>query len=180
MLDSLLPTTLSSQTWQTWSRNLGLGHAILHENEIHLGFLRTCRQIHTEATPILWSTNTFSFNDTPTFERFMETRDSFQKKSMQKLRLVIDTACGSKMWWKLAINVPLIRSLQRLRHLELLIGSEDFIHPVWGDGFGLDTPFDSRFEECVRKLSILPLISVHVRIFSEDLRFGGQAISSYP
>lgn len=179
MLVSLLPTTLSSQTWQTWSRNLGMGDEILHETEMQLGFLRTCRQFYNEATPILWSTNTFSFNDTPTFERFMETRDSIQKKSIRKPRLAIDTACSSKMWWNLAINVPLIRSLRRLRHLELLIGSEDFIHPVWGDDFGLDTPFDSRFEECVRKLSILPLISVHVRIVSEDLRSGGQAISRW-
>lgn len=41
-----------------------------HET-MRLSVLRSCRQIYVEANNMLWTSNTFSFADPTTFERFM-------------------------------------------------------------------------------------------------------------
>lgn len=190
-LVDLLPKGLSSLNWQLCNRNLGLGSLFprnvpfeeqdgrMYHREMHLGLLRTCRQVYTEANQILWSTNTFSFNDATTFERFMETRDSFQRRTVQKLRLVIHWTFEGEREWNPAIRLPLIRSLQRLRRLELLIGHEmdTESYSKFKNGHGLDAPLETRFAEFLRKLSVLPLNSVHVKVVSEDMHPAGPLVS---
>lgn len=45
---------------------------------MHLTILRTSRQIYAEANPILYSTNTFSFEDGMSLKRFLTTRNIHQ------------------------------------------------------------------------------------------------------
>ena len=57
-----------------------------HE-QLDLCILRACHQLHTEATQILWKTNTFSFNTAGTFKVFMESLASFQRPLVRNLGL---------------------------------------------------------------------------------------------
>ena len=55
--------------------------------QIDLQILRACRQLHTEATRILWKTNTFSFNTAGTFKFFMESLVPFQRPLLRNLSI---------------------------------------------------------------------------------------------
>ena len=50
----------------------GLKRELPPYEEMHLTALRVCRQNYNEADRVLWSTNTFSFDDEVTFRRFMD------------------------------------------------------------------------------------------------------------
>lgn len=89
---------------------------------MHLGVLRSCRQIYTEANRVLWTTNTFSFADPATFKRFMMTRNIHQKRFIRSLHLKmhLDLSCAIKDWNSF-LNMSLVKSLCGLRQLALHI-----------------------------------------------------------
>ncbi|MCJ1457490.1 hypothetical protein MMC28_007858 [Mycoblastus sanguinarius] len=92
---------------------------------IRLQILRSCLQIHNEASKILWSTNTFSFYDTETFSRFMGSRKPHQLQLLKSLGLQIGYISSGRYsvgLWNSVLNTSLVRSLHGLRHLILFIG----------------------------------------------------------
>lgn len=93
---------LFSHIWWVYNkRSLGLGDAstesgcgraksAIYGREMHLPILRVCRQMYTEASQVLWETKIFSFNDVASFKHFMSSRTAHQKRSIRRLRLVMD------------------------------------------------------------------------------------------
>lgn len=89
--------------------------------EMNLGFLRCCRQVYVETSPLPLSTNLFSFDDATSFVRLIESQKAFQRRSIQRLRLVMDWDRADaivnigKPSWKSALNMRLIKFLEGLR-----------------------------------------------------------------
>lgn len=114
---------------------------------MHLTVLRACRQTYNETNHVLWSTNTFSFaDDGTTFRRFMDTRTTYQKRSLRKLRLDMHWEGGDEKLWNRALGMACIRSLVGLRGLRQL---------------GL---YKARYLEFAQRVKILPLTDVEIFI----------------
>ena len=150
----------------------GAPEAVFHkrdgyDREMHLGILRTCRQIYTEANQVLWESNIFSFNDVPSFSRFMGERTNFQKRLIKKLRLVVVFALHGTPLWSDAITMPLIRSLQGLRELWLCINSR-FPASLFDNEYKARC-FETKYLEGARKLATLPLSRAKVSITNKYL-----------
>ena len=132
---------------------------------MHLSALRVCRQIYSEASDVLWTTNTFSFNDAAlSFHCFMEERTTYQKQLLRRLRLQMDWVWGEDGPWNCALDMALIKSLTGLRSLRLQIN-----HSVgaWsyqqaralGGAFAL---FEPGHLELVHRMAVMPLANVEV------------------
>ena len=132
---------------------------------MHLTALRVCRQIYIEANDVLWTTNTFSFNDAAvSFDRFMDSRTSHQRRSLKNLRLQMDWVWGEDQPWNDALNMTLIRHLSGLRSLRLQINHSMSAAlyqeaKARGNELGL---FQTRHLGFVHKMAILPLTNVEV------------------
>ncbi|KAL8732762.1 MAG: hypothetical protein Q9166_002543 [cf. Caloplaca sp. 2 TL-2023] len=127
-----------------------------------LTILCASHQIYTEANRILWTTNTFSFADGPTFKHFMKTRNIHQKRLVGNLRFEMHWGDAEEKHWNSALNMALIRSLTGLQTIRLQITC-DIEGELWHatrDRFVWDTSY----AEGLRKLSILPLTSAKVAI----------------
>lgn len=128
---------------------------------MRLSALRSCRQIYVEANNILWTTNTFSFDDATTFQRFMMTRTIDQKRSIKSLRLQMDWEFGNYKEWNKALNMALVRSMSGFRHLRLRIdhGREATSHD---HAKSHDFLYATTYCEGLRKVSTLPLTEVDI------------------
>jgi hypothetical protein len=127
---------------------------------IHI--LQTCRQIYTEANPIFWATNTFSFQEPGEYRDFMEDRTSAQRATITKLHLDMDWT-GPTMgfaWETYGGSLRMIRSFRNLKtisiHIEHGFPSAKRILPLYWDG-GL---------EALRRYRVLPLDSVYVVVMN--------------
>lgn len=138
-----------------------------YDREMHLGILRTCRQIYIEANQVLWESNIFSFNDVPSFSRFMGERTNFQKRLIKKLRLVVVFALHGTPLWSDAITMPLIRSLQGLREIWLCINAR-FPASHFDKKYKARC-FETKYLEGARKLATLPLTRAKVSITNRYL-----------
>ena len=145
---------------------------------VHLTVLRVCRQIYNEANDVLWSTNTFSFNEAdPTFVDFMESRTTHQKQTLRKLRLQMDWVYGDEKGWNRIFGVKRLRSLTGIRSLRLQINHSmeaALYHEakVGGDELAFFQPHQHEF---VLKMATIPLTDVEV--FVSDYP---TLISDYP
>ena len=136
--------------------------------EMHLTALRVCRQIYNEADRVLWSTNTFSFHEKDTLRHFMGTRTTCQKRSLQKLRLQIDSVANEEKAWSSVLGLKLIRSLHGLRSLRLQMNDiMDADNYQWMKAHGLDNMIQMRLG-FVQKMKVLPLNEVEVFVCEEN------------
>ena len=130
--------------------------------EMHLTALRVCRQIYNEASRVLWSTNTFSFHDEASLGHFMGTRTTCQKRSLQQLRLQIDSVAREETAWSRVLNMKLISSLRGLRSLRLqmnhILDTENY---QWMKARGFDNMIQLRLG-FVQNMKVLPLNEVEV------------------
>lgn len=144
----------------------------IYEREMHLCILRTCRQVYTEATQVLWETNIFSFNDVNSYHRFMDSRNASQMGSIRKLRLAMDWTLNEGIDWE-SILAQAAGSLLGLRELWLSInhipGTEDTAY-IFGQ-LSLRQIFAAKgFPIALIGLATLPLNRVEVAFYSRDLR----------
>lgn len=96
-----------------------------------LQILRVCRQAYLEANPVLWSTNTFSFEDAFTFRYFTENRKSVQKALLCNLRVLLRRTKHIHMTqmfrgrtvreWSNALRNGSLNCLRALTHVELAV-----------------------------------------------------------
>ena len=129
---------------------------------LHLTVLRASRQLYVEANRVLWTTNTFSFPDGPTFQEFMKARNIHQKRLIRALRFEMHWDLGHERLWNSALAMALVKSLTGLQTLRLQIVC-DLEKEVWDhnkDRFVRLTTYT----EGLRKLSILPLTSVEIAV----------------
>jgi hypothetical protein len=133
----------------------------------YLQLLRTCRQIYLEASRVLWTTNTFSFDNPKSLRMFMKDRKTAQKQLLKKLHL--DMAWhrrDQKRDWGKTLTLSLVRSLKGLRTLYLYIeqcllnqASNIENKPDWETNILSDSYFQQ-----IMKLKMLPLETVTVNI----------------
>lgn len=89
---------------------------------LQLDLLRVCRQTYEECTMLLWSTNTFSFQDGRSFEQFVRTKlPPMQKARLAKIHIQARGSFESKTLWKRALRSSIIDSLQGLHTLHLCL-----------------------------------------------------------
>ncbi|CAD6571180.1 MAG: hypothetical protein ASARMPREDX12_004156 [Alectoria sarmentosa] len=145
--------------------NLGPIHKESGRKSMHLTALRVCRQIYDEGSNLLWSTNTFSFNEAATsFHHFMDERTTRQKRCLRRLRLQMDWAWEEDKAWNRALGMTLIRSLTGLRSLRLQINHSmeaAFYQKAKARGNVLGL-FQTGNLDFVHKMAILPLTEVDV------------------
>lgn len=133
---------------------------------MHLTVLRACRQTYNETNHVLWSTNTFSFaDDGTTCRRFMDTRTTYQKRSLRKLRLEMRWGGGDEKLWNRALGMACIRSLIGLRGLRLHIHhySMTAANYKWMKAHQLGL-YKTRYLEFAQRMKILPLTDVDIFI----------------
>ncbi|CAL8575798.1 hypothetical protein XPA_001702 [Xanthoria parietina] len=115
---------------------------------LHLTALRASRQLYVEANRVLWTTNTFSFPDGPTFREFMKARNIHQKRLIRALRFEMQWGYGSRERLGTTLRLQIVCDLEK---------------EVWDhnkDRFVRLTTYT----EGLRKLSILPLTSVEIAV----------------
>jgi hypothetical protein len=142
-------------------------HLVKKDAKPYLQLLRTCRQIYLEASRVLWTTNTFSFDNPKFLRMFMNDRKTAQKQLLKNLHL--DMAWHrrtQKRDWERTLTLTLVRSLKGLRTLHLYIeqcllnqasnfeNKSDWETKILGDSY---------FQE-IMKLKMLSLETVTVNI----------------
>jgi len=124
---------------------------------LHSSVLRVCRQVYEEGTSVLWSTNTFSFNDARSFEDFVIATSNFiQKTRLVKLHFRSTITPETTAGWRRALRSSVIDNLPGVRTLHIC-----FDHDVTLTGFPphfFDTPvFDNRTDHPFSWLLVLPI-----------------------
>jgi hypothetical protein len=66
----------------------------LPPNRLNVGVLAVCRQVYVEVNPILWSTNTWSFEYDGTWRCWMRGRNALQKRLIKKIHFSKDPYFG--------------------------------------------------------------------------------------
>ena len=89
-----------------------------------LGFLLTCRQTHSEALPIVWSTNTLCFNYSTAMFSTLQSLGSHQTSLIRTLRLNVSQFL-SETKRELHYTIPSLTSLQDLRQIQLSIQADE-------------------------------------------------------
>ncbi|KAL9023426.1 MAG: hypothetical protein Q9180_008242 [Flavoplaca navasiana] len=140
-----------------------------HEG-MRLTALRVSRQMYAEANRVLWTTNTYSFSEDLTFQRFMMTRTINQKRLIRNLRFEMDWDSWLIKEWNKALSTATIKSLLGLRSLRLRI-VYDMQQRQWvgsGDRFLACTNESTNGMGGLRRLSRLPLTSTKVAFCIRD------------
>ena len=85
----------------------------VYDREMHLPLLRVCRQMYNEASQVLWTMNTFSFNSAITCQRFLDGRRISQTAALRSLHLVVDIDISSTQWYEALCNswIPSMKGL---------------------------------------------------------------------
>ena len=139
--------------------------------EMHLTALRVCRQMYNETNSVLWSTNTFSFNNEATFRHFMGARTAYQMRLLKNLRLQINSVAKEEDAWSRVLGVTLIRSLRGLRSLRLQMNySLDTETYQWVKARGLGGIMQTRLP-FVQRMKVLPLNEVEVFVCDDSERW---------
>lgn len=119
------------QACHSTSRTSGL-KGVPPEQKFDLAVLGACRQFYEEAHHILWTTNTFSFDDPVSFGKFiasLNTAQLYKLKSLHLSRLVGDQRSATQMadrvvnhWaWTIACEPLRMKTLRGLRTLHLCL-----------------------------------------------------------
>ena len=131
-------------------------------DQLQLGVLRSCRQVYVETNQILWTSNTFSFDDSRSFQKFIANRNSVQKQLLTKLRL--DILLDDDSWnragpglngWLTAPSLNTARSLRALQvlHVHVLYEFGESSMILWKAGDKIKfIPFEG-----LLRLQTLPL-----------------------
>lgn len=137
------------------------------------GLFTSCLELNCLANTILYTTNTFSFDDPRSFRGFLASLESRQRKMIRGLHLSrppldVSIRDGDRLVWSKALEPPSIRRLEGLRTLHLCldmcISTKCLRHPY--------SAYTARILkddlEPFLQLRVLPLAKVTV-IISDDV-----------
>ena len=113
----------------------GSGDMFLHQDrKVDLNVLGVSRQLYEEANVLLWKTNTFSFDDPKSFDRFFNSLNPAQKRNFTKIHInahigeyfsARTTAAQRSRWdqfyWGKALKMSTMKMLQGVQTLHLCI-----------------------------------------------------------
>lgn len=101
---------------------------------VDLNVLGVCRQLYEEANHLLWATNTFSFEDPKTFEKFFGSLNPAQKRNLTSVHISADIgrhgswydspyqrARWDNNYWGRALNMSNLNMLRGVQALHLCL-----------------------------------------------------------
>ncbi|KAK4697525.1 hypothetical protein P7C71_g567, partial [Lecanoromycetidae sp. Uapishka_2] len=96
---------------------------------VGLAVLGVCRQLYEEANHLLWDTNTFSFLDPETCNKFLASLNPAQKRNLRSLHISTFVDDFDKPWsrystsnaWLSALRLPRVNMLRNVRSLQLCL-----------------------------------------------------------
>lgn len=107
---------------------------------VDLSVLGVCRQLYEEANHLLWDTNTFSFIDPLTCNKFFASLNPAQKRNLSGLHIstvvsdyedVFPARYSSQHGWLTALKLPCVNMLRNVRNLHICLeyrcGLEDVV-----------------------------------------------------
>lgn len=90
---------------------------------LDLRVLGACRQLYEEANHLLWATNTFSFDDAISLNRFLASLNPAQKRNLSGMHISAKLDhWGWGRWdqaWSVALKLPYINMLRGVQNLHL-------------------------------------------------------------
>lgn len=160
----------------------------LDENNLYLDLriLGTCRQLYEEANHLLWATNTFSFDHPKTFNKFMASLNSAQKRKISSLHFNAEfdrISSYGQFTWTSALklsNVNILKGIHTL-HLCLQQRYSRAVAPLVGDVRGVDScdrvgAIKASLEEDIKPFMRLRALNPeNVTVIIGDPRFGPPA-----
>ena len=153
------------ETTITYSNSICNRRKLDPPETIQLAILRVCRQIYSEANDVLWSTNTFSFDDADrTFVDFIESMTTQQQKMLRKLRLQMDWVYEDDKVWDRVLGAKRLRSLPRIQGLRLQINHSWEAAQYQESKAEADILPFARLQQCefILKMATWPLTDVEV------------------
>ena len=145
--------------------------------QLHL--LRVCRQTYIEACPIMWITNTFSFDKAGTLESFFNNRKVTQKQLLKRLHLrmewweeeakMVGWAERANNEWHRKMKLPLIKTMKGLRSLHIDCSQSLLTKSsIMSNGAVPGTPkyndLERTYNEPITNFRVLHLEDVHISV----------------
>ena len=147
--------------------------------------LYTCKQINAEASQILWTTNTFHFEDPEVFTKVLREMGTANRGTVKRLSLSIswfgqseseNALFESPNKWTLAISHPLVKELRALKTLGLEVRVKMSFARLNTTRYGVS---HSTHVEKFTDFASLPLEAIDVAIRSKDSLIGRPLFSEY-
>ena len=140
--------------------------------EVNLSVLGVCRQLYEEANHLLWATNTFSFDESVAFEKFLGCLNPAQKHNLSSIHISAPIG-GYNNWpyygftgyqWGKALKATTMNVLRGIRSIHLCLNQR--FNDVWADNDAeaadISTSAFHRDVEPFLRLRALPAIKVTV------------------
>ncbi|KAL9065650.1 MAG: hypothetical protein Q9161_008094 [Pseudevernia consocians] len=100
--------------------------------QVDLNVLGVCRQLYEEANHLLWATNTFSFEDPKTFQKFFGSLNPAQKRNLTSIHISANIGLWSfnsnyhrarqdSNYWGTALNMSTVNMLRGVQALHLCL-----------------------------------------------------------
>ena len=86
---------------------------------LDLRILGACRQLYEEANVILWTTNTFSFEDGPSLQEFIQGLHTTQRNKLTRMHIDLEWDSTSSKQWREALLPSLVSKLNALQTLHI-------------------------------------------------------------
>lgn len=132
---------------------------------LSLSLLGASRQAYEEANRLLWTTNTFSFEDGRTLKTFVNSLHSTQRKKLTRMHIDFTFDCISNTESQRALNSSLISRLHGLRTLHATISQPNQASVYHDVLFALE------------RMTVLPL--QHVTVVIYDIIYARAAADSW-
>ncbi|CAF9936764.1 MAG: hypothetical protein ALECFALPRED_006973 [Alectoria fallacina] len=131
---------------------------------LDLSLLGACRQMYEEGNVLLWTTNTFSFEDSMPLRMFIDGLHSTQRKKLTRMHIDFAWDPFSAHGWQQLLRPPLLSKINGLRIFHATF--DHYLGNYYVDD-RLSPPFsEPDFELCILKplsrMQILPLKHVTV------------------
>lgn len=135
---------------------------------LDLRALRTCQQIYHEAVAALWTTNTFSFDDSSPFLEFLQDKTVEQRQMIRHVRFDISHLDALDWWLRDAQNLLVAIAKENTVHITLSVMKKDARH--W--------PHPGACVLASHVLSADPLLFLCTALFNIEVenKFGGVSV----
>ena len=92
---------------------------------LDLSILGACRQMYEEANAILWTTNTFSFEDGLSLQKFIQGLHTTQSNKLTRMHIDVQwDLSGSEEQWREALLPSLLSKLNALQTLHITLDQD--------------------------------------------------------
>ena len=100
------------------------------KRRLHLGLLQTCKQLYEEASTVLWTTNTFSFEDWECFRAFISPRNVPPRTQLSKLHFDTHDDQEVQMAWSSLHNTFLQKKIPGVHTIHITINYKGQSDPL--------------------------------------------------